>query len=84
MELDTRCVMCRRISEDGGHLFFHCKYVKPVWLELNLEETRCVLASKQPPKELLLPILGVKEGTRLRAPANHAALIARLLTSFRQ
>jgi len=28
MKLDTRCVLCRRYDEDGGHLFFKCKYVK--------------------------------------------------------
>jgi hypothetical protein len=31
MELDTRCVMCGRLNEDGGHLFFQCKHVKQVW-----------------------------------------------------
>ena len=25
MELDSRCVMCNRLNEDGGHLFFSCK-----------------------------------------------------------
>ena len=25
MELDTRCVMCNLLNEDGGHLFFSCK-----------------------------------------------------------
>lgn len=32
MDLDTRCVMCSRQSEDGAHLFFFkCKYVQRVW-----------------------------------------------------
>lgn len=33
MSLDTRCVMCNRQNEHGGHAFFTCKYVKHVWLE---------------------------------------------------
>ena len=40
MEVDTRCVVCQRMNEDGGHLFFKCKAVKPVWRDLLLEEER--------------------------------------------
>jgi hypothetical protein len=40
MELDTKCVMCNRLDEDGGHLFLKCKLVKKVWRELNLEDER--------------------------------------------
>lgn len=43
VELDTRCVVCRGFFEDGGHLFFKCKAVKPVWRSLNLEVDRCRL-----------------------------------------
>ena len=28
VELDTRCVVCKRYFEDAGHLFFRCKGVK--------------------------------------------------------
>jgi hypothetical protein len=31
MELDTKCLVCERDSEDGGHLFFKCKLAKQVW-----------------------------------------------------
>jgi hypothetical protein len=27
MEVDTGCIMCKRKIEDGGHLFFNCKWV---------------------------------------------------------
>ena len=27
MEVDTKCVLCNRLNEDGSHLFFKCKYV---------------------------------------------------------
>jgi hypothetical protein len=38
MKIDTRCCMCGRFDEDGGHLLLKCKEVKEVWRELNLEE----------------------------------------------
>jgi hypothetical protein len=28
VELETKCVMCDRLDEDGAHLFFKCKFVK--------------------------------------------------------
>jgi hypothetical protein len=34
----TCCVMCNRNLEDGGNLFFNCKYVKHPWRELCLED----------------------------------------------
>jgi hypothetical protein len=30
MEIDTICLMCARLDEDGGHIFLHCKQVKVV------------------------------------------------------
>ena len=42
MKLDTRCCMCGRYDEDGGHLL-KCKEVREVWRELNLEDVRCEL-----------------------------------------
>lgn len=45
MELDTLCVVCNRLDEDGGHLFCKCKYVfakdmlSAVW---ELEEKDCI------------------------------------------
>jgi hypothetical protein len=40
VDLDTRCPMCNRADEDGGHLFLKCKHVKPVWRTLLLEDVR--------------------------------------------
>ena len=37
IELDTRCVMCNGLNEDGGHLFLGCKYVKHVWRANGME-----------------------------------------------
>ena len=40
VELDTRCVVCNRLFEDGGHLFFRCKEAKARWRALDFEEVR--------------------------------------------
>jgi hypothetical protein len=40
MEIDTICPMCNRLDEDGGHIFLHCKMVKQLWRNLELEEAR--------------------------------------------
>lgn len=44
MKIDTCCSLCRRLDEDGGHLFLKCKEVKGVWRELNLEAVWCSLS----------------------------------------
>jgi hypothetical protein len=41
--LDTRCPVCGRFDEDGGHIFLKCKEVKYVWRHLNLEPVRLQL-----------------------------------------
>jgi hypothetical protein len=43
VELDTRCPICNRLDEDGGHIFLRCKYVKHVWRQLDLEHVRLEL-----------------------------------------
>ena len=43
VELDTRCPICMRLDEDGGHLFLKCKLVKHLWRELHLEDVRLEL-----------------------------------------
>jgi len=53
MELDTRCMVCNRIDEDGGHLFSKCKHVKYLWKELNLEHVRLRLAEFRSAKNML-------------------------------
>jgi hypothetical protein len=40
VELDTRCAVCHRLFEDGGHLFMSCKFVKQRWRSLMLEDDR--------------------------------------------
>jgi hypothetical protein len=66
MELDTRCVVCGRLNEDGGHLFFKCEHVKLVWQDLNLEMTRGILSHKQSAREVLQHVLGMKENVQVK------------------
>lgn len=44
IELDTRCAVCHRYFEDGGHLFFRCHEVKRRRRALLLENVRMNLA----------------------------------------
>lgn len=56
IELDTRCPMCYRVDEDGGHLFFKCKYSRAGWRELFMEDKQLLLAVCTSPKEVLQTI----------------------------
>lgn len=38
VRLDTRCPVCFRFDEDGGHCFMKCKPVRQCWRELGLEQ----------------------------------------------
>ena len=38
IELDTRCPVCYRLDEDGGHCFFKCKMVKALWRAAEMED----------------------------------------------
>lgn len=53
VELETDCVLCHRLPEDGGHLFLRCKEVRKMWRECGMECTHLKLLECQSPKELL-------------------------------
>jgi hypothetical protein len=38
IDCDTRCVCCKRLDEDGGHLFLKCKEMKDLWHKLGMTE----------------------------------------------
>jgi hypothetical protein len=65
MKLDTKCCMCGRLDEDGGHLLLNCKEVKKVWRELNLEAARCKLAEARSAREMVETVLKLKEKEQL-------------------
>jgi hypothetical protein len=43
IDLDTRCPICWRLDEDGGHRFLKCKTVRACWRALQLEDIRLKL-----------------------------------------
>uniref|UniRef100_A0A0A9QEY0 Uncharacterized protein n=1 Tax=Arundo donax TaxID=35708 RepID=A0A0A9QEY0_ARUDO len=57
LDLDTRCPVCFRFDEDGGHILFKCKYAKRIWRELLLDEHRTVMVGFQSSKEVISYIL---------------------------
>ena len=61
MELYTRCVVCNKLGEDGGHLFYKCKYVKHLWQELNLEHVKLQLDERTSAKDMLQMIWELEE-----------------------
>lgn len=67
VELETRCAVCGRDFEDGGHLFFRCKEVKIMWRAAELEDVRCRLTEFRSPLELLECIFRLPEVTKLRS-----------------
>lgn len=56
MKIDTKCVMCERLDEDGAHLFFKCT-VKHIWNILQLDAVREDLAQCLTAREAVEKIL---------------------------
>lgn len=57
MKIDTKCRICGRFDEDGGHLFLKCKEVKGVWRELNLESIRIDLMQAVSAKAMMEKVM---------------------------
>jgi hypothetical protein len=64
VDSDTRCPVCWRLDEDGGHCFLTCKWVKRCWQTLNLEEARIQLSSLGSAPQVVNNILDRKEEER--------------------
>jgi hypothetical protein len=69
VELDTRCVVCNRLFEDGGHLFFRCKEAKAGWRALDLEEVCVQLCMCPSPLEVLEHAFSLPDEARMRSIA---------------
>ena len=96
MELDTTCVVCNRLNEDGGHMFFKCKYAVKVRKLLKRDECRTDLAIKQSAKEKteehmrVIVLLWqwwqgrnkVREGNRRRAAEDLAYMVQKQASEF--
>lgn len=66
VELDTRCAVCNRYFEDGGHLFFRSKLVKAVWRVIGLEKERVNLMGASSPLEVLEKIPALPNMSKLQ------------------
>ncbi|KAM0853897.1 hypothetical protein ACQ4PT_050759 [Festuca glaucescens] len=69
VELDTRCVVCNKLFEDGVHLFLRCKEAKKCWRALDLEEVRLQLCSCPSPLELLEKMPTLANDVKLKVVA---------------
>ncbi|PNT62195.1 hypothetical protein BRADI_5g26948v3 [Brachypodium distachyon] len=65
VELDTRCAVCHKFFEDGGHLFLNCKFAKQRWRGLLLEDVRLKLLPCQSALEMLEEVLDLPEKDKL-------------------
>ena len=61
MKIDTRCPICWRQDEDGGHCFLKCKWVKICWQQLGLEDVRLHLLTLSSAKEVVGHILQMNQ-----------------------
>jgi hypothetical protein len=61
LEVDTRCLVCYRLDQDGGHCFLKCKCVKVVWRAALLEECRLELINCPRAISVLEDILKMEE-----------------------
>jgi len=64
MEIDTRCPVCWRLDEDGGHCFLKCKMVKKLWRHMNLEHIRIQLLSLNSVVEVLMCVLALNDSQK--------------------
>lgn len=63
MRLDTLCIRCERLDEDGAHLFFKCKKARQIWKELQLEQVRISLAATASAKIMAEEVIKLKDET---------------------
>jgi ribonuclease HI len=67
VDLDTRCPICNRLDEDGGHVFLKCKRVKECWNNLGLSETREKLLACNSAHAMLETLWTCNEESKMKA-----------------
>ena len=65
VDLDTRCAVCHKYFEDGGHLFLKCKLAKQRWRAMLLEDVRLKLLPCANALELLQEVLNLSTDEQL-------------------
>jgi hypothetical protein len=63
-DAETRCLVCMRLDEDGGHCFLKCKFVKKCWQALNIESVRICLLQSTSARDMVHCILKLKSKER--------------------
>lgn len=66
MPIDTRCPVCFRFDEDGGHIFLKCKKVRELWRTSMLEHIRIKLLDCPDSKKVLEEIFKLELGECLK------------------
>ena len=66
VEVDTRCPVCYRFDEDGGHCFLKCKKVKNIWRMAQMEHTRLKLIQCPDPFSLFEEVFQLEEEERIK------------------
>ena len=64
IDTETRCPVCFRMDEDGGHCFFKCKFVRKCWQLMNLESIRLKLVDLKTAREVTDYILSMEENRK--------------------
>ena len=64
IDIDTRCPVCWRFDEDGGHCFLKCKFVKKCWTAMSVEHIRVHLLELNSAKLVTRYILSLEHETR--------------------
>jgi hypothetical protein len=69
VELDTRCAVCKAMSETGGHLFIACRDASKVWSSLALDHVRQRLLSCNSAMEVMDQVLDLSYDEKMKAVA---------------
>jgi hypothetical protein len=64
MKCDTLCPCCKRLDEDGAHLFVKCKGVTHLWKAFEMEQERIRMCEYSSPQDMVLEILAMDENKR--------------------
>lgn len=66
MKVDTRCPLCFRLDEDGGHCFIKCKNVKEVWRKALLDHVRLQLINCDDAVNFMDTIFSLNEEDKIK------------------
>lgn len=65
LDVDTLCIVCHWLDEDGGHCFFKCKFAKARWWILNMDHIRRELGQLSSAMEVCKHILNMGDHNML-------------------